>query len=1051
METEMVFLSTGKTMNWKTVEQGLLLSVSMSALMLTTPVAAQASAEETATTGITQNQKTYNFNIPSKTLPRAIADLSSITGLQVLYTERTTFDHTAPALKGNYVADDALAQLLEGSGLIARFTSANAVTIEKPAVSSADDKITRLRMIKLKGGKDIKVGGAERDALGHDDVYRQDVSTIYAGKVEIERYRGVSAADILKGMVGVYSGDSRNSGAIDPSIRGISGPGRVPVIIDGTEQAHTVWRGYNGSSNRSYIDPSLIAGLQIYKGPSSARNVHDSTGGAVVINTLDTDDIIEPDATFGLEFKLEGGNNSTRARLPTLLTGQDYTTVPDFPGSPGTPGNPLFAYEDPSLRVNARTPDDNEFFSQGDRAARLALAGRIGKIDLFGAYVYRTRGNYFSGTTNTDYYSQEAIADTAATKIRKLALNFEPGNEVPNTSSTTKSWLLKATWRISDEQYLQLSFRDTVSDYGEIFPSRLFSATNYGGIQWPLSKVHASAYNAEYKWVPDDNKWVDIKANLWMTRTASNAYNSGGFPNFATFDDPILRDTAIANSQNDRVGFNVSNQMEITSNLDLMIEGNWQHEKVSSKDVYGGAEEGSLAFPRAGRREEYNVKFKAEWRPVSFLKFNAGLTYSGYWAHDDFLEEQLQAGSAIGQSSIITSYDFRYQTAEFSADAFAAQQRATFESLGFPPFIIDMALPGLIQAYLQNPFPIELSHDGPHWAPDDQGNYHRADNICTNGFLDGVANYLEGSCGALSNTEIVFPDETNLHKTGQAWAPSLSVTAYLSDNSRIYLRYAEAYRFPSIFESTIGFSASINPLASLKPEHNFAYEAAFIQDLKPWLDLGEGQHADFKITYYHNTIRDIVERNRDLVFSNLDRQVTAGLELQFRYDNGRFFTDFSAGHVTKNMVCDENLAIALDISKGRIPECVKYGFVSGYLLPQATPDDSINWTLGGRFLDKRLEIGARVIYYSAYDNPQLDDFVGGEGIGENVTNNGLNIPYTWGELITFDAYALFKINDRFKAELTGTNLNDRYYADPMSRSYNPAPGRTVRLSLTGRF
>ena len=40
---------------------------------------------------------------------------------------------------------------------------------------------------------------------------------------------------------------------------------------------------------------------------------------------------------------------------------------------------------------------------------------------------------------------------------------------------------------------------------------------------------------------------------------------------------------------------------------------------------------------------------------------------------------------------------------------------------------------------------------------------------------------------------------------------------------------------------------------------------------------------------------------------------------------------------------------------------------------------------------------------------------------------------------------------RFSAELVGTNLNDRCYADPLTRSLMPAPGRTVRLSLTGRF
>ena len=85
-------------------------------------------------------------------------------------------------------------------------------------------------------------------------------------------------------------------------------------------------------------------------------------------------------------------------------------------------------------------------------------------------------------------------------------------------------------------------------------------------------------------------------------------------------------------------------------------------------------------------------------------------------------------------------------------------------------------------------------------------------------------------------------------------------------------------------------------------------------------------------------------------------------------------------------------------------------------------------------------------WYSEYDNPSFASF-----LAEGVPGLGLNIPYSWGEIVTFDAYAKFRLNDRFSAELVGTNLNNRYYLDPLSRSLNPAPGRTVRLSLTGRL
>ena len=44
-------------------------------------------------------------------------------------------------------------------------------------------------------------------------------------------------------FTGVYSGDARNGGAIDPIIRSSWGQGRIPVLVDDTEQAITIWRG----------------------------------------------------------------------------------------------------------------------------------------------------------------------------------------------------------------------------------------------------------------------------------------------------------------------------------------------------------------------------------------------------------------------------------------------------------------------------------------------------------------------------------------------------------------------------------------------------------------------------------------------------------------------------------------------------------------------------------------------------------------------------------------------------------------------------------------
>ena len=125
-----------------------------SAMTLAQPVSA---THET----VTRPSPLYQFDIRATPLPQAIAELSAITGLQVLYTEKSTFDHMAPALQGRYTASDALARLLAGSGLIARATGENSVTIEKSAVPS-------LSSVRVKGD------GVETE---HTGLYGSDIGT----------------------------------------------------------------------------------------------------------------------------------------------------------------------------------------------------------------------------------------------------------------------------------------------------------------------------------------------------------------------------------------------------------------------------------------------------------------------------------------------------------------------------------------------------------------------------------------------------------------------------------------------------------------------------------------------------------------------------------------------------------------------------------------------------------------------------------------------------------------------------------------------------------
>ena len=82
------------------------------------------------------------------------------------------------------------------------------------------------------------------------------------------------------------------------------------------------------------------------------------------------------------------------------------------------------------------------------------------------------------------------------------------------------------------------------------------------------------------------------------------------------------------------------------------------------------------------------------------------------------------------------------------------------------------------------------------------------------------------------------------------------------------------------------------PARPLKPERIRAWEGACIQDFSALFGPGgEDQRADFKLVYFHNTVRDVIDRANETGagFVNYDRQAIDGVELQARLDPGRFF------------------------------------------------------------------------------------------------------------------------------------------------------------------
>lgn len=499
-------------------------------------------------------------------------------------------------------------------------------------------------------------GKYHRHQAGHDRVYEEDMSSIYRDKDQIDLFRGTSSADLFRGMVGVGVGDARNSGGIDPNVRGIQGQGRVPVTIDGAENGVTVWRGYYGANNRSYIDPMLISSIRVEKGSSFSRDVETGTGGGVAVKTLEVDDILKPGKKAGIDIRMEAGNNMVRERRGNLeKVGSMMST------------DHLEELQTSQHILPDKSKRETDTFGK-DQAFRIAAAAKTDRTEWLAAYAYRYHGNYYAGKGGRKRY--ERIYSGEMLSIPVLGDTQDPENvfnergEVLNTSLDNRSFLFKAGFKPTENQMIKAGYRSLDSRYGEIMPARVYGLETKEGHtlpQWPLSRVKMGVYTLDYHWKPK-NRWLDFQAGIWANRAKMELQNSGaevlelGQTNQEIYNEiatgkafPVFHGS-INKVSNNRWGVHLSNTMRLHHTLKLTLGGNYQHEKLAptddswedlvGKNIWAGA-------PRKGQRREYKFHFNFDWQPTDRLAISAGARYNNYHVRDDRAIETLSSVGSL--------------------------------------------------------------------------------------------------------------------------------------------------------------------------------------------------------------------------------------------------------------------------------------------------------------------------------------------------------------------------------------------------------------------
>jgi hemoglobin/transferrin/lactoferrin receptor protein len=644
------------------MRRGLLRGVAVGALVLGTgaPALAQGRAPANA-----QEPQRTRFDIPAQSLSGALTAFGLQSGYQVSVDEKLLSGRRTAAVRGELAASDAIARLLAGTGLGWRLVDSRSIVIE--ALPQTADNAVQLGTLRVEAGQrgqwsdEAGQGGSEQASA--DAPYHTPGSSAHISREQINRVPPNTTGDIFRDTPGVASGSNYNGTAIDVNIRGAQGMDRVKVLVDGTEQTNSVYRGYDGPDNRSYIDAELIGGVDIEKGPGAGSRSAGAIGGVVSIRTLNVNDLVKPGDSFG-------------GRVRGLIG-----------------DNRIGAYD------NLAASGGRSFISANNWLGSVAAGYRGDRLDLVAAYSHRQTGNYFAGNQHGDLSYKRLLlysVDYAVLENYRYS-PVDPGNEVWNTSENTESGLLKTKYRFSDELNVEAGAVYFLSRYGMTYPLWMIPVWY---TEFPQSDVESQRYYSTLRWGPSSDL-INLYANVWYTKVHSQDGTHPYFPDEGT------------STHNQAWGLNLSNDAIFSTPIGeatLKVGGEYSSTK-SDRWISYSLPVDDYYLAMKGHRNVGGLFAKLNVSPSPWLTLTGGLRY-------DWYNNRGTTGSLnfiIDEQTGARYFDISYDTRRLSASSISPSGAITitpvdgiqlFAQYGRgwrPPSLVETTGPGIVINFVANP------------------------------------------------------------------------------------------------------------------------------------------------------------------------------------------------------------------------------------------------------------------------------------------------------------------------------------------------------------
>lgn len=191
------------------------------------------------------------------------------------------------------VAASALV-LASGCGAFAQGTTPTQTAAQTSSASSDEIALDTLTVVATRSSAERAV-----DALAGVSVVTQ---------TELQEFMPTTVQEVFFGMPGTTVLQNGNSTQASINIRGLQDFGRVAVLIDGARQNFTQL-GHNDGAGSFFLEPSLLANVDVVRGPVANIYGSGAIGGVVNFRTKDASDLLKPGQLWAMEANGEFGSN----------------------------------------------------------------------------------------------------------------------------------------------------------------------------------------------------------------------------------------------------------------------------------------------------------------------------------------------------------------------------------------------------------------------------------------------------------------------------------------------------------------------------------------------------------------------------------------------------------------------------------------------------------------------------------------------------------------------------------------------------------------------